>query len=476
MAISTKPRRVISIFLLAMLNVSMMASLRNLPLVADYGLSSMIYFITVAILFLIPCSLVSAELATGWPKSGGVYIWIREALGDKWGFFAIWMQWAHNIPWYPAILSFVATTFAYVFSPELAQSKTFVFTVVLVSFWGMTFLNYLGIKTSTWFSAIGVILGTIAPGALIILLGVLWTFLGKPIHIEFTTQSLLPNLSSIQNLVFLTGLFLAFGGLEVAAVHAGNVKNPQKNYPRAILLAAMITFVLVMIGALSIAIVMPRAEINLVSGLMDAFGKFFDAFHMGWFLGIMGVLLILGAIAEVNAWILGPVKGLYATSIHGNLPPVFQKTNKKGMPTKLLFFQAVIVTFASLVILNMPSVSSAFWILTALSAQTYLVMYILMFIAAIRLRYTKPKVPRTYQIPFKHKGMWLIAGTGILSSTFGILMGFVPPAQLDVGNLFFYELFLMGSFALFCIIPLWIYRHKKDSWQLKDATYDPEST
>ena len=101
------PKRVISVFILAMLNVSMMASLRNLPLVAEYGYSAIFYFVIVGIMFLLPCALVSAELATGWPKSGGVYIWVREAFGDLWGFFAIWMQWVHNVAWYPVIMSFV---------------------------------------------------------------------------------------------------------------------------------------------------------------------------------------------------------------------------------------------------------------------------------------------------------------------------------------------------------------------------------
>ncbi|MCB1116770.1 MAG: amino acid permease, partial [Chlamydiia bacterium] len=84
-------KRVISVFVLAMLNVSIMASLRNLPLVAELGYKMIFFFAVVAFAFLIPCALVSAELATGWSKSGGIYVWVREALGDRWGFFSIWM-------------------------------------------------------------------------------------------------------------------------------------------------------------------------------------------------------------------------------------------------------------------------------------------------------------------------------------------------------------------------------------------------
>jgi putative glutamate/gamma-aminobutyrate antiporter len=466
-SLKNQPRRVISVFVLAMLNVSIMASLRNLPLVAEYGLSALIFFGIVALFFLIPCALVSAELATGWPKSGGVYIWIREALGDRWGFFAIWMQWVHNVAWYPVIMSFIAATLAFVFSPALAQNKVYILSVILSGYWGMTLLNYLGIKTSGWFSTIGVIVGTIIPGILIIGLGIIWITSGHPVQTPLTWQAVLPDFTQIGNLVFLSGLFLAFAGLEVSAAYAGNVQQPQKNYPRAILLAAILVFTIFMLGALAIAVVIPKSQISLVSGLMEAFHVFLSFYHLEWFLPILGVLLIIGAIAEVNSWIIGPVKGLHETSVHGNLPPFFQNLNDHGTPTHLLFFQAVIVSITACVFLFMPTVSSAFWILTALSAQSYLIMYILMFIAAIKLKYSKPHVPRPYKVPFKYKGMWLFCSMGVLSSVFAIALAFVPPSQLDTGSLLFYDLFLIVGLTIMCAVPLIIYACRKPHWKIK---------
>jgi putative glutamate/gamma-aminobutyrate antiporter len=461
-----KPRRVLSIFILAMLNVSIMASLRNLPLVAEFGLSAIFFFFVVALFFLIPCALISAELATGWPKSGGIYIWVREALGDRWGFTAIWMQWVHNVAWYPVIMSFIAVTMAYLISPSLAENKFFVLAVVLVGFWGMTLLNYLGIKTSGWFSTIGVIIGTLLPGLLIIFLGISWLFSGHPIQTTLSWDALFPSFTNLGNLVFLAGLFLAFAGMEVSASYASDVQNPQRNYPRAIILGAVITFTLFMLGSLAIAIVIPKEEISLVAGLMEAFKAFFQYYYLSWILPLMAFLLVIGAIAEVNSWIIGPVKGLYATSLHGNLPPYFQKVNKHDVPTRLLLFQAVLMSITSLVFLYMPQVSSAFWMLTALSAQSYLIMYILMFIAAIKLRYSKPHVPRAYRVPFKSKGIWLFSCMGIFSSCFAIALCFVPPSNLKVGNPTVYALLLAGGLIIMCTIPLFIHRHRKPHWIL----------
>ncbi|MFZ4772489.1 MAG: amino acid permease [Chlamydiia bacterium] len=467
-----KSKRVISIFVLAMLNVSVMASLRSLPLVAEFGYSSIFFFLVVALTFLLPQALVAAELATGWPKSGGIYIWVREALGDRWGFFAIWIQWVHNVTWYPVILSFCATTFAYVFYPPFIENKYYVLAVIVLSFWGMTFFNFTGIRLSSWFSTFCVIAGTILPGLFLIGLGLSWVISGQPLQIHFTYDSFVPDFSRIDNIVFLGGLFLSFAGLEVTSGYAGEVQNPQRNYPIAILMAALITFFLFLLGSLSIAWVIPKSEIDLASGLMAALKIFLENYNLTWLLGILGVLLIAGAIGETNAWIIGPVKGLYTTSRHGNLPPIFQKLNKNQIPVNLLYFQAIIVTFASFMYLLMPSISSAFWILTALSAQIYLVMYVMMFIAAIRLRYTRPNVPRAYQIPHPHKGMWLIASIGIVTSIFGILLVLIPPAQFKEQSIITYVTFLLTGLTSMVALPLIIHAFKKPSWNPVERVLD----
>ncbi len=450
-----------------MLNLSVMASLRNLPIIAEYGLESAIFYFIVALLFLFPAALISAELATGWSETGGIYIWAKEAFGPGWGFFAVWMQWIHNATWFPAILSFSATALAFLFNPALADNKIFLLCVVLIGFWGFTIFNYFGLRTSTWFSTIGVIAGTIIPGILIIALGLHWIGTGHPLAIDISWKGLVPKSAGIQDLVFLTSLFLAFGGLEVSAVHAGEVKNPQKSFPRAIAIAAGIALVLYVVGALSIAIMIPKEQISVISGLMEAFHLFFTNMGISWLIIPVGLMIILGAVGELNAWIIGPIRAMHATTKHGDLPPFFQKLNRHGMPAHLLLFQAIVVTLVSFVFLLMPSASSAFWILSAMSVQLYLLMYIVMFLAAIKLRYSHPHIKRTYKIPFRMHGIWWIASIGTISSVFAFFIGFIPPAQLDVGSLWFYEGFLIFGIFIMCLVPYLIYHFRKPSWKPK---------
>ena len=124
----------------------------------------------------------------------------------------------------------------------------------------------------------------------------------------------------------------------------------------------------------------------------------------------------------------------------------------------------MIVVFSSLFIF-MPTVDSAFWILTALVAEAYLVMYVLLFGAAIRLRYTKASTPRAYKVPGGKIGMWIVAGTGILSSLFATIVSFLPPAQIPTGNKIFYMSFLSIGLTLICLTPFVILRCKKPSWK-----------
>ena len=106
---------------LALMTTSSVASLRPAPTMAVYGLAAVFLYVVPAIVFLLPTSLVSAELASGW--EGGVYNWVSEGLSKPMGFLAVWCQFAMTIFYYPSLLGFVASTLAYVINPSLASQR-----------------------------------------------------------------------------------------------------------------------------------------------------------------------------------------------------------------------------------------------------------------------------------------------------------------------------------------------------------------
>ncbi len=384
---SNKPRKVLSVFSLVMINVIAVDSLRTLPLSAEYGFSLVFFYILAAIVFFLPIAFVAAELATGWPETGGIYVWVREAFGNRWAFFTIWLQWIYNVVWYPTILAFIAATLAYIINPHLANDRTYLLVTVLSIFWGATIANCFGMRLSSWITTVGAIFGTIIPMVFIIILGAIWIYNGKHIQIDFSWHSFFPNLKHIDNLVFLAAVLFGLIGMEMSAVHAEEVENPQRDYPRASFYSTIIIIASLTLASLAIALVVPQKQLSLVSGLIDAFAIFFNTYHMPWMIPVIAVLIIIGAIACVSAWIIGPTKGLLIASRDADLIATFQHVNKYGAPVPILILQAVIFTILCSIFLLMPTVNSSYWILSDLTAQLALMVYVMMFSAAIYLRY-----------------------------------------------------------------------------------------
>src|SRR5688572_11097399 len=143
------PKKVLSIFSLVMINVIAVDSLRTLPISATLGFSLVSYYLLAAFAFFIPIALVAAELATAYPNTGGLYVWVREAFGKRAGFITIWLQWIYNVVWYPTILAFIAATFSYLIAPQLANNKFYLLGSGVCLFWLFTLLNCFGMKLSS---------------------------------------------------------------------------------------------------------------------------------------------------------------------------------------------------------------------------------------------------------------------------------------------------------------------------------------
>jgi amino acid transporter len=457
----------LTIFSLTMITVGSVDSIRNLPATALFGSQLIFYFILGALFFLIPTALVSAELASGWAKQGGIYIWVKQAFGKKVGFLAIWLQWIENVIWYPTILSFVAGTIGYLLNPALTSNPYFLWTVIVSCFWGATLLNLRGMSSSAAFSNLCSLAGLLLPMSLIISLGVVWLIQGNPLQIQFDIPSIVPHLSDRSMWVSLTAIIMSFCGIEIATVHANDVANPQHAFPKVLVYSVGIILSTLILGSLAIAMVLPQNDINLVAGIMQAFEAFFSSYHMYWMMPVVAVMLVLGGLGGVSNWIIAPTKGLLVAAEDGNLPDSFQRTNARGAPVVMLFAQASIVTVLSGLFLFMPSVNGSYWLLTALAAQLYMLMYFIMFAAAIKLRLSEPDHPRSFQIPGGLLGMLFVAGVGMVGVLATLAVSFIPPEGIDVGSLTRYELTLIIGLVLMCSPPF------ISSWLQKSPNMEP---
>jgi len=470
----SKSKVKLGVFTLAMINVAAIVSLRGLPSEAIYGLSSIFYYVFAAIFFLIPTSLVAAELATGWPESGGVFRWVGEAFGARAGFLAIFLQWVESTIWFPTVLTFAAVSVAFIrpnqrWDEALAANSVYTVIVVLVVYWAATFLNFQGMSLSGAISKWGTIVGTLVPGGLIILLGFIYVLQRRPTQIPIHLGDVLPRHANFGSLVLAASIFLAYAGMEMSAVHVKDVKNPQRNYPLAILIASVITVAVFVFGTLAIAFIIPQSQINLVQSLLVSYHDFFRIYGLRFLSPVVAALLAVGVFAGVSTWIAGPSRGILAVGKAGYLPKVFQKTNKNGVQVNILLMQAVIVTVLSVMFVVLPSVQAAYQILSQLTVTLYLIMYMLMFGAAIYLRHTQPNQPRTFKVPGGMFGMWIIGGAGFLGSLLAFVLSFIPPSQISVGSPTIYVMILIGGNVLVVAIPFVIYALRKPNWKSKSA-------
>ena len=469
----------LGVITLAIMNVTAVVSLRGLAAEAEYGLSSAFYYLFAALVFLIPTSFVAAELAAMFQdKQGGVFRWVGEAFGKRLGFLAIWLQWFQNTIWYPTVLTFGAVSLAFIgMNPTsdmtLADNKIYTLVVVLVIYWLATFISLKGLGWVGKISKIGGLVGTIIPAGLLILLGIYYVATGGPIQMNLS-GSFLPDLAKLDNLVLASSIFLFYAGMEMTGIHVKDMDNPSKSYPRAVFIGAIITVLIFVLGTYALGFIIPKDNINLTQSLLIGFDNYFKYIHASWLSPVIAVALAFGVLAGVLTWVSGPSKGLLVVGKAGYLPPFFQKTNKLGVQSNILIIQGCIVTILSLLFVVMPSVQSFYQILSQMTVLLYLIMYLLMFAAAIYLRYSMKDAPRDFRIGKKgNLLMWIIGGLGFLGSLFAFVLSFIPPGQISTGSNAVWFGVMFGGCIIFVAIPFIIYAMRKPSWKDKNSEIQP---
>ena len=451
----------ISWIALALMTTSSVASLRPAPTMAVYGLASVFLYLVPAIVFLLPTSLVAAELASGW--KGGVYNWVATGISKPMGFLAVWCQFAMTIFYYPTLLGFVASTLAYVINPELASNGVWTALVIMVCYWSGVFISSRGTKAVAGLAGGGLIIGTLIPGAILVLLGAVYLGQGNPSAAPMTAANFFPQWAGLASLVLIVNNFLSYSGMEMNAVHVSSMRNPSKEFPKAMFFAMGLVLLIFILPALAISWIVPADELSLTAGVMQAFDLVFANFGWQWLTPIIGIMLVAASLGGMLTWLAGPSRGLLLISREeGYLPPFLQKMIKHGIQQNLLVTQGIVTTIIALGYALIPDVSSAYWIFSVITTQVYLIMYLLMFVAAVRLRRRYPDQPRGYRAPM----LVSLCGVGFAASLAALLVGFVPPSQFGGGNpIVYFFIVAGGALGLGLLVPFLFYRFRKPSWK-----------
>jgi amino acid transporter len=450
----------ISLFALVMLITGAVDGIRNLPSIALYGNSLIFFFIVGALLFLIPTGLVSAELCKQTHEEGGIYAWTKIILGQKMGVLAVWLQWINTMAWFPTCLTALVGTLTYVVDPALAKHPVYLVSVSLFIFWTMTCLSLKGIHQSAKIASLATTIGMVIPMALIIGLCILWLILGKPVALDLHPHTLIPSFGHLESWNSLTAIITSFLGMELATVHVNKIKNAQKIFPKALMISVGIIILTMGLGSLGVALVIPQSAIQLVSGTIQAFDVLFTTFHIPWMGPVLAVMLVFGSLGAMINWLISPANGLLHAAKDGYLPSFFAKENKHGSPKNMLIAQGIAVSVISCFFFLLPSVNGSYWFLMALSTQLYVLMYVMMFIAAL-VFFLKTK--KVLFIPGKKVGAFGLTFAGLVGCGVTFVVGFFPPSGMNVGgSLHYLMLFAFGLTVMIAPVSL-LYLWKKIS-------------
>ncbi len=461
-------KKTLGILSLAMINVAAVLSLRNFPTMAMEGWNMIFWYVLFTLCFLIPTALVAAELASTWPKSGGIYSWVKEAYPGDGSFITIWCSWVNNLVWFPTVVSFFAATIAYILlAPLLSENPVFMAIVMLACFWAVTVFNFFGSRASNTLATVGTAFGSLIPVGILVALMIAWVAGGNPSAIgEFTPSHLIPKLD-LSTITFAASLVLMFAGMEMAGYHARETANPKRDYPIAMFLAAAIICIVSIVGTLAVAMVVPTDQIALNAGIVQTFEIIFREFNLGWLVIPVSVMLAVGIIAQLSVWVVGPAKGLIPAAMSGDLPPIFRKMNRFGMPVGVLIIQGIVSSLFALAMVLVPSINDGYWIMTAITALINAVMYMFMFAAFVRLRKIKGDVSRPYKVQGGKFGMWLVAGVAFAALIFSFVVGLFPSGGgYTTMEIAVYAIGMLIAVLLIILLPPFLLKKfRKPSWK-----------
>lgn len=455
------------------ITASMVMTVYEYPSFATSGFQLVFFLIIGGILWFLPVALCSAEMATveGW-ESGGIYSWVGNTLGPRWGFSALFFQWFQITVGFVTMAFFILAALAYVFKVDaLYDNPLVMFFGVAIIVWALTFTQLGGTKYTERISKIGFIGGIVLP-VIILLIGLIVYFAtGGVSQIKMTAETLIPNFTEVDTLVIFASFILGYMGVEASASHVNELKNPTKTYPSVMVVLTILTIVLDALGGLAIATTLSSKTLNgnLSYGVIEAFEAIFInhlGSQFGWLVLVVSILLALGVLAEISSWIVGPSRALLVAANDKILPPSFAKTNKHGVSVKTIVVQSIIVTIwdavlcGSIALAGGSDSSVGYMTAIGLTVVIYLVGYVLFFLGYFVLILKKNNLKREFQVPGGKPLKLIVAAVGLFMTVATLIISFFPSSKLTSADNKIYQIVLVICFVISVIIPTLIYSNK----------------
>jgi len=433
---------------IVLFNVAAIVGMRWVALAAANGPSSLSLWVLAAVFFFLPQGFAVTALSSAIPEEGGLYVWTSKAFGQRQGFLAGWLYWASNITYFPTLTLSTVVFALYVFGTRFAaleQSPVYAAGASLVLLAIALFFNIVGLKTGKWVQNIGG-LAQWLPSVALLAVGLLALF-----HSGSATRmpaaSLVPNFAALPTILFFANLCFGFAGLELAPTMAGEVVDPCRTFPRAIVISGMTIAACYLVGTMSLLWALPPGEISIISGVNQAITKAGAAQGMPWLGPPVALLMTLAGLGGIGAWLIATARLLFCGGLDRYLPTIFAKTHPRWKtPWFAMAFQAGFSAIFILAATQGDTVKGAYLKLVNATLIVYFLPYLYMFASAIRLRAEIARQPKAIPVPGGAAGSVLWNGVGFLTTVVAIVLALVPPADSMDKTGFFVQVFV-GSFG-----------------------------
>ena len=415
--------RTMGIGAMTLFAVSAMITLDTVATSSSLGVQSITLFALFALIFFVPYGLVTAELGSGWPEEGGIYVWVREAYGQKWGTFTAWLYWVNVAYWAPAVFVVFAGTLAVAFWPGMSRTWEEIIVVGLI--WLMVVIGILPMSLSKWVNSASAVVKV----AVLVMLGVMGAAFAvkNGVANSFALHEWVPSFGA--NWSFLPIIIYNFMGFELMSSAAGAVKNPRRDIPRMLLFAGAIIVGAQLLGNFGILAAVPLKDLSIVSGMADAMKLTFDSVLGSAATAVYDifiVLLLFSFVGNMVTWSIGANHSMASTGLDRSAPGIFGHVNKRfTTPDYAFVLMGVLAT--ALTIVNyqfFATKESVFWSIFALSSIVFLFPYVLMFPALLVLRKKQPDTPRPYTVPGGRPGAWVSVILTMAGVIFAIVLFF----------------------------------------------------
>jgi amino acid transporter len=392
---------------LLLFSVSAILTIDTLASAASVGASWFSWWAVIVVVFFVPYALITAELGAAWPAEGGVYVWVREAFGPRLGSLAAWFYWINNAYYVPQVYLVFAATFhsialqGRVPEPLDGPWRPWLETAIaLLLTWITVWIGVVRLRVSKWIPSLGALVKMGVFGGLG-LLGIVSLLQGRPSANPLTFAAAWPRLSD--SLTFLPVLLYNVLGFELMSAAGDEMKDPQKDVPRAILLSGALICASYGFAVFGILRSVPLEKLSLVTGTWDALavlgrqaGAAGDAVVL-----LLGVGFLYACLSNVVTWSLGVNRVAAAAALDGSLPAPLGRLHPQYQTPQVAFVAMGVIASALLVgnALLGRSSQNVFWMIFKLSSLCFLFSYLFAFPAFVKLRRSRPQQPRPYRMP-----------------------------------------------------------------------------